>query len=81
MIDLQQQIETLKRYLLDRYALEDWHGVRDAAVDIEVLTARMSPLMWEDHKHLWFMCPSDKSKDICGRIGCNVWRSHVEGTI
>lgn len=41
MINLQQQIENLKRYLLDRYALEDWHGVRDAAVDIEVLTARL----------------------------------------
>ena len=37
MIDLQQQIENLKRDLLDRYALEDWHGVRDALLKMLAL--------------------------------------------
>ena len=33
------RIEILKQYLRSCIDVEDWHGVRDAAVDIEVATS------------------------------------------
>lgn len=37
---MQTRRETLIAYLLSSVEAEDWHAVRDAAVDIEVLDAR-----------------------------------------
>jgi hypothetical protein len=35
---------TLIAYLASCVAVNDWHGVRDAAVDIEVVTARIESI-------------------------------------
>jgi len=42
--DLNRQLTTMKGYLKLRLKLEDWHGVRDAAADIECIVAKISIL-------------------------------------
>lgn len=37
---LTDQIDALRAYLLVKVELQDWHGVRDACVDIELLQMR-----------------------------------------
>lgn len=47
MIDtksLKKQKATLISYLLVKLAQEDWHGVRDCCVDIEVIEAKLEIL-------------------------------------
>lgn len=39
--DLRAHLEHLEAYLAAKVAMRDWHGVRDAAVDIEVLEAKI----------------------------------------
>lgn len=40
----QQQLDTLIKYLELKLYHHDWHGVRDAAADIEVLIAKFPEL-------------------------------------
>lgn len=40
-MNLNLQLDVLKDYIKMCLAKEDWHGVRDAATDIEVLKARI----------------------------------------
>lgn len=39
---LRRQRATLVEYLAQRAACEDWHGVRDAAADLEVIDGKLS---------------------------------------
>jgi hypothetical protein len=50
---VQTRRETLIAYLLSSVEAEDWHAVRDAAVDIEVLDARAGErrVGWDIHSH------------------------------
>lgn len=41
LADLQRQRATMLDYLRLRLSLEDWHGVRDAAADLEVIEGKL----------------------------------------
>jgi hypothetical protein len=43
----------LEKYLLSKFHMKDWHGVRDAAVDIEVLEAK---------ENARIVCETEKAK-------------------
>lgn len=38
--DLEASIATMRGYLLHKFALDDWHGVMDAAADLRELVVR-----------------------------------------
>jgi len=41
------QRETMLAYLRLRVEMQDWHGVRDAATDIEVIEGKLQLLGWK----------------------------------
>jgi len=47
LADLLSQRETMTDYLQLRVDTQDWHGVRDAASDIEVIEAKLTMLGWK----------------------------------
>jgi hypothetical protein len=42
--NLKTAIHSSKQYLLSRLDIEDWHGVRDAAADIEIYEGQLKVL-------------------------------------
>lgn len=46
---LRTQKQTLIEYLLVKLAQQDWHGIRDCAVDIELIEARIAILKEADN--------------------------------
>lgn len=44
LVVLQERIRVLELYLREKLDESNWHGVRDAAADIEVLAARINEI-------------------------------------